>query len=129
MKRHTLIILRRAALVLWVVTGLWSAWLAFGGFVSITVGPIHASSRDTRNPLLMAGIGAVAFGLLTWRLGDRAGLDAKWLWVRQSVRGHDRRGPRSGGQSGSCPCSSRWPAQVWTRISGPALRRCGSTRR
>ena len=85
MNRHTLIILRRAALVLWVVAGLWSAWLAHGGFVSITVGPIHASSRDTRNPLLIAGIGAVAFGVLTWRLGDRAGLDAKWFWVRHSL--------------------------------------------
>ena len=82
MNRHTLIILRRAALVLWVVAGLWSAWLALGGFVSITIGPIHASSRDTRNPLLIAGIGAVAFGLLTWRLGDGAGLAAKWLWLR-----------------------------------------------
>lgn len=82
MNRHTLIILRRAALVLWVVAGLWSAWLALGGFVSITIGPIHASSRDTRNPLLIAGIGAVAFGLLTWRLGDGASLAAKWLWLR-----------------------------------------------
>ena len=71
MNRHRLIVLRRAALVLWVVTGLWSAWLARGGFVSITIGPIHASSRNIRNPLLMAAIGAVAFGLLTWRLGDR----------------------------------------------------------
>jgi len=83
MNPHTLVVLRRAALVLWVVTGLWSAWLALGGSASITIGPIHASSRNARNPLLMAAIGGIAFGLLTWRLGGRAGLDAEWLWVRQ----------------------------------------------
>jgi hypothetical protein len=85
MNRRPLIVLRRVALVLSVGAGLWSAWLALGGVVFITLGPIHATSRNPRNPLLMAAIGAVAFGLLTWRLGDRAGLDTKWLWLRQRL--------------------------------------------
>ena len=80
MSRQSLIVLRRAALVLCFVALLWAVLLDVAGGVSITIGPLHASSRNIRNPTLLAVMCLVAFGLLTRRLGGAASLDEEWAW-------------------------------------------------
>jgi hypothetical protein len=86
MNRHTLVLLRRAALVLSLLAALWRGFLHLVDGVSITLGPLHASSRNTRNPMLLAEISAVVFALLTWRLGVRDSLREEgvwwWHWLR-----------------------------------------------
>jgi hypothetical protein len=77
LSRHSLIVLRRAALVLCVVAMLWTVLLDVAGGVSVDIGPLHASSRNTRNPTVLAVICLAAFGLLTRRLGGGASLERR----------------------------------------------------
>jgi hypothetical protein len=70
------------------VTWLGLAWALLlgltGGFV-ISLGPFHASSRGTRNPLLLAALAMV----LTWVLGPRghrrAAFAAAWREALQPL--------------------------------------------
>jgi hypothetical protein len=86
LNRPALVLLRRATLVLSLVAGLWTGFLHLVDGISITLGPLHASSRNTHNPTLLAEISAVAFALLTWRLGGRDSLREEgawwWHWLR-----------------------------------------------
>jgi hypothetical protein len=84
LSRHSLIVFRRAALVLCVVAMLWTVLLDVAGGVSIEIGPLHASSRNTRNPTFLAVACLAAFGLLTRRLGGGASLDEEWSWWRRT---------------------------------------------
>ena len=83
MSRQSLIVARRAALVLCFVALLWAVLLDVAGGVSITIGPLHASSRNIRNPTFLAVACLVAFGLLSRRLGGAASLAEEWAWWRR----------------------------------------------
>ncbi|HEX7778475.1 MAG TPA: hypothetical protein VF424_04515, partial [Vicinamibacterales bacterium] len=107
MSRQSLIVARRAALVLCFVALLWAVLLDVAGGVSITIGPLHASSRNVRNPTFLAVACLVAFGLLTRRLGGATSLDEEWAWWRRRfeplAQPAQRVGPRVWGAIGFVP--------------------------